>query len=104
MTRIARFPYLLAVSSFAASAHAQDSAGGSNSAAANGTVLVPGGPVDATCVHEVPSGSTVSADGTVTRDGKVIGHLPKCDAQASPQVIAHAWVEYSWVNATPISG
>jgi hypothetical protein len=88
----------------AATAHGQGLASTSNSPASTGTVITPNGPVDASCVHEVPSGSTVASDGTVTKDSKVIGHIPACAPQVSPLSIAHAWVEYSWANATPISG
>jgi hypothetical protein len=74
------------------------------------------GPIDRSCVHEVPSGATVDAEtGSVTLNGASVAHYPPCAASGAPHQsqFSHshggsgggsAWYEFSWANAVPIGG
>jgi hypothetical protein len=47
-------------------------------------INIPGASADSSCVHQVPDGATVSSDGTVKLDGKVVARFPACKVAVVP--------------------
>lgn len=82
-----------------------------------GTTMTPNGPVDSTCVFEVPTGAVVEKGGDVIMNGVAIDHHRPCTPQqmgllangtttssSSPPSIYHDWIESINANAVPING
>lgn len=73
----------------------------------NSWVYTPYGRALASCVHEVPSNSTILSNGEVELPSGVVISFPLCPQQAQPQFPTNGWVEYaiSYYNSiTSFSG
>jgi len=80
-----------------------------------GKIRTPSGEFDMACVHEVPNGGSVDADGNVMQNGRQVARVLPC-LNKQPLVMprltkpglqaptTNGWVEASWANATTISG
>ena len=81
-----------------------------------GTTMTPNGPVDSTCVFQVPSGAVVEKGGDVIMNGVVIDHHNPCTPkqmglQANGPTTngptpagAHTWIEATFGHALTING